>query len=164
MASLNTQTTRGGNDTSPEIEQDVWALALQDLSQSNRDIILALEPSLAPDYGADASVTRDQNVAKTALTNIEGLRDAKIATRGKSAQFRDYFEQTVKLAISANAAISFAVAFNPIAASAWTCVSTVLPLFTNSTTENDAAIEGLNYITILLSEYKWKQRIYLSEG
>jgi len=164
VASLNTQTTRGGNDTSPEIEQDVWALALQDLSQSNRDIILALEPSLAPDYGADASVTRDQNVAKTALTNIEGLRDAKIATRGKSAQFRDYFEQTVKLAISANAAISFAVAFNPIAASAWTCVSTVLPLFTNSTTENDAAIEGLNYITILLSEYKWKQRIYLSEG
>jgi hypothetical protein len=142
----------------------VWDLALDDLNPSDREVLLTLQPSLAPDSATEASVGRNKNVARTALTNIEGLRDARMASRGLSAQFRGYFEQTVKLAISANAAISSAVHFNPIAAGAWTCVSAVLPLFTISTTENDAAIEGLNFITILLSEYKWKQRIYLSGG
>ena len=158
------------------LSKDIWALAFGDLKRSNPELILVFESSLAlydNHHVSGSNSTRmtdedtavrlpDRNTAKAALAKIETFQKSKIDAHGRSAQFRESFEGTVRLVLSAKDVISSAVSFNPIAASAWTCVSILLPMFLNSTIENQAALEGLNYITILLIEYRWKENVYLT--
>ena len=161
---------------------NLWALAFKDFSRSNPDLAnrfvsalslgnsnRKLENTPSSDDALNLEPTRlnqdafctDSQTAEAAMSRIRDIIDAKDSHQGFSAKFRNRYEETVKIILSASSMVSAAVAFNPYAATAWTGVCLILPIFLNSSKENEAAIEGLNVVANLMAVYKWKERIYL---
>ena len=99
--------------------------------------------------------------ANTELAPMQLLQNEKTTLQGGSAKFRKASEGTIKLVISAKDAISTAISFNPCS-SCMDRYNPYLPLFLVRTQEIEVALEGLNFAAVLLREYRWKEKSYLS--
>ena len=144
--------------------QDLWHNAFEQFRSADPVLAATFQTRLNESNersalaAANAAVTSYQSPADIAVTRLEVLQSGKIAHSGKS---RQYFEDTVKLTISAKDAIAAIAALNPFAAAAWTALSFILPLFLASTQENEAALEGVNYIATIIVEYLWREACYM---
>ncbi|MCJ1315728.1 hypothetical protein MMC15_001048 [Xylographa vitiligo] len=150
------------------VEPSLWVLAYDALQKSN--------PELAKKFNYCLGLTTTDTDHKIpVLPSIDGVVEKAFKelneTGGSneklnktSTTIRKYFEQTIKIVIASKDYISSAVSANPYAALAWAGVSLLLPLLLSPTEENEAAIEGLDYITNLMTVYEWKEKIYLRDG
>lgn len=111
--------------------KSLWAFAFKDLQKANPELIEKFKYCIGVGSEADGlqnpeSSTKD--MVQNGLSKIDEVIISKEALNGKSDKIRKYFEQTIKLVISAKDFISAAVAANPSAAMAWTGICLVLPV------------------------------------
>lgn len=152
--------------------KSLWSQAYDDFKVADPDLfgefstIVNVERETNPQHApnGEPDIWIDRNLADVTLGKVQALVDQKVALQGKSARFRKLFEETVRLIVSATSALSTVKAIDPHAAAACTAVSVILPLLLVSAQQNEAALEGLNYVAVLIVEYRWKERCYLSQG
>ena len=110
----------------------LWGLAFEEIQKTNPQLIEKFNECLlgleVEAEGKHIPKPAAGDVVQDALSKIKELNASKEALSGKSDKIRRFFEQTIKLVISAKDFISAAVAFNPYAATAWTGICLVFPV------------------------------------
>ncbi|MCJ1402755.1 hypothetical protein MMC11_005976, partial [Xylographa trunciseda] len=150
------------------VEPSLWALAYDDLQRSNPELITKFNHCLginSTDVDKDnITCSSIDHVVRKAVEKLKEARKSKDQLDKTSATIRKHFEEAVKIIIASNNYISPAVSTNPYAAIAWTGISLLLPLLLSPTQENEAAIKGLDEITVLIVVYEWKEKLYVHNG
>ncbi|OAX84576.1 hypothetical protein ACJ72_01054 [Emergomyces africanus] len=162
---LNTQ--NGVPKPSQDLKlNNLWDEAYNELRKEDSKLVDAYERGLfaiqdleqkAPE-GEDREIQL-QNILNSKIQDIENSQ-MKISLNGKDVVIRDQVRKVVQSILSAKGYIGTLASTEPHAALAWTGVMILLPVIAHPITQDDDALEGLEYISELLVRCKVTEDTY----
>lgn len=143
--------------------EDLWEKAYQSVKDKYPDLVSRFKNSLTSNntsHPRSWTPSYLQTIAESKLT-AHDANQLIIRLGHTSIKVRQQWDRIVKLMFWAKNSISAIVSSQPYAAIAWTGVSILLPLLLNASSENDAMMKGLDFISYFLPLHSYKAPIYL---
>ncbi|PGH10423.1 hypothetical protein GX51_00182 [Blastomyces parvus] len=144
----------------------LWDEAYNDLRKEDAKLVDAYERELfaIPNLEQRAPAGEDREIRLQKLLNskLQDIENSqmKISIHGKDVVIRDQVRKVVHSILSVKDYISTVASVEPHAALAWTGVMSILPAIANPITQDDDAMEGLEYISELLVRCKVTEDTY----
>ena len=153
--------------------KDLWDRAHKFLREdkTNSQLLLAYErilaselntaasPVASADWGSRERSTQVSDLIAKKLKIIEDTR-WRLQLGQQTVELKAQVNKIVKTVIWAQGFVSSAVSADPHSALAWAGVSLLLPLLLNSTSQNKALVDGLDYISTLIARFTVIERTY----
>ncbi|KAL4906329.1 hypothetical protein BDW74DRAFT_177343 [Aspergillus multicolor] len=143
-----------------DASKSLWDEAYEQLVDEAPDLVTALENDLLQSQSHDSAVKpesstqrRLQSLVQQRLADIEGSRMG-FTVGGKRVLVREQAANIIHAIISVKDFISAAVSAEPHASLAWAGVLVFLNPLTNTITQDEEAIKGLESISTLLIRYR----------
>ncbi|KAL2797291.1 hypothetical protein BJX66DRAFT_335195 [Aspergillus keveii] len=142
--------------------KSLWTDAYEQLGDEAPDLIEALEADLLQTQSQNGQTSQEtestteqrlQRLVQQRLVDVEASR-AGFTVGGKRVLVREQAGKIVHAIISVKDFISAAVSVEPHASLAWAGVLVFLNLLTNTITQHEEAIKGLEFISTLLIRYR----------
>ncbi|KAJ5724239.1 hypothetical protein N7488_002274 [Penicillium malachiteum] len=138
----------------------LWDDAYKELSDDpkNSKLVTAYEKCLAQSGNTEKDVSeidpipRLRSIIEDRLEEIERSR-IKFTLAGKEIIIKDQIRRVADKILSVKDVVTTAVSAEPNAALAWSGALVILNSFTNSLKQDEKAMDGFEYITILLARY-----------
>ena len=158
-----------GNDQPKDLWDRAHKLLRED--KSNSQLLLAYERILASELNIDTppvastdwgSRERSAQVSDLVAKKLKVIEDKrwKLHLGEEMVELKAQVDKVVKTVIWAKEFVSSAVSADPHSALAWAGVSLLLPLLLNSTSQNKALVDGLDYISTLIARFTVMERTY----
>ncbi|KIH91045.1 ankyrin repeat-containing protein [Sporothrix brasiliensis 5110] len=150
MTNTGTEAQTNADDIEP------WTAAFHLFQEKSPDLAASYEKCLVSLLGMTAddvklAVPRSvETVVQTQLKRREGKQWKLPLPLGKTINVRKQTEKLVKLLLYFDPIVKDAVSAQPYAALAWSSVSMLLSLLTNTTIQNEAMLDGFNSINDIL--------------
>ena len=158
-----------GNDQPKDLWDRAHKFLREDKGRSR--LLLAYERILASELNVDASPVasadwgsreRSTQVSDLITKKLKVIEDTRWRLRlgEETVELKAQVNKVVKTVIWAQSFVSSAVSADPHSALAWAGVSLLLPLLLNPESQNKALVDGLDYISTLISRSTVMERTY----
>ena len=146
--------------------QDLWDRAHKLLREdkSKKQLLIAYEKILLSELDKDVSPitsvdwgSRDRTTQVSCLIEekLKALRESswKLQLGKQTVEVKRQIEKIIKTVLWAQSFVSSAISADPHAALAWAGVSLLLPLLLSPTSQTNALVDGLAYISTLIARF-----------